>query len=279
MLRWDARPKSTNQGLAITVRYVIVGIILSIMFLEGIGSKALRPDGILDRYYSSKELGCVWDDSGATFRVFAPRAWNVLLMMFDRCDQVRGRSFPMKRDADGVWELHADTSQLGRYYGYKIRGPAGKGEMYDPSIILADPYSRAVCSKNHYSHSAKSLILREDAYDWEGDDFVAPAMEDLIIYEAHVRDLTAHPSSGVDPRLRGTYPGLVAPGARGGINHLRSLGINALELLPCQDFANIEVPYRDSSASVYNTWNPYARNHWGYMTSYFFAPETYYATG
>ena len=52
-----------------------------------------------------------------------------------------------------------------------------------------------------------------------------------------------------------------------------------LELLPAQDFGNLEVPYRDEDAPVYNTWNPYAKNHWGYMTSYFFAPESYYASG
>ena len=54
--------------------------------------------------------------------------------------------------------------------------------------------------------------------------------------------------------------------------------MNAVELLPVFDFANIEIPYKDTTNDVYNDWNPYVRNHWGYMTTHFFAPEAYYAT-
>src|SRR5262249_25124199 len=88
------------------------------------------------------------------------------------------------------------------------------------------------------------------------------------------------PSSGV--RAPGTYLGMVEPGRRGGLSYLKALGVNAVEFLPLQDYGNIELPYRDHTvmAAGYplNTWNPYARNHWGYMTSFFFAPETYYAS-
>jgi pullulanase/glycogen debranching enzyme len=95
-----------------------------------------------------------------------------------------------------------------------------------------------------------------------------------------VRDLTAHASSEVEKK--GTYLGLIEKGKTGGLDYLKSLGINAIELLPIHKFGTIEIPYRDSSVLSegypINTWNPYARNHWGYMTSYFFTPETYYAT-
>jgi pullulanase/glycogen debranching enzyme len=95
----------------------------------------------------------------------------------------------------------------------------------------------------------------------------------------HIRDLTAHFTSGVKEEYRGTYLGLIEPFQTGGLPYIKKLGINAVELLPVQDFGNIEVPYQDKNSPVYNTWNPYAKNHWGYMTSYFFAPESYYTVG
>ncbi len=66
---------------------------------------------------------------------------------------------------------------------------------------------------------------------------------------------------------------------KGGINYIESLGVNTVELLPAMEFANIEIPYKDSLNGRFNNWNPYERNHWGYMTSNFFAPAAYYSTG
>ena len=56
------------------------------------------------------------------------------------------------------------------------------------------------------------------------------------------------------------------------------MGVNAVQILPIQDFANFEVPFKDNKAPFYNDWNPYERNHCGYMTTFFFAPESYYAS-
>jgi pullulanase/glycogen debranching enzyme len=237
------------------------------------------PDA-LDTAFSTKQLGCVLGERETTFRVFAPRATAVTLVLFDRYDDERGVERPMARDADGVWETVEPGRLAGRYYGFRVAGSSGAAEMFDPSVVVADPYSRAVVTKNEWRHPAKSLVL-DTSYDWEGDTFVIPSDHNrLVIYEAHLRDLTAHPSSGV--RARGTYHGLVEPGRRGGLAYLERLGVNAVELLPLQDFGNFELPYRDPSVQAagypVNTWNPYARNHWGYMTSYFFAPESYYAS-
>ncbi len=91
----------------------------------------------------------------------------------------------------------------------------------------------------------------------------------------HIRDITEHPSSGVEQR--GTYKGLTEKDKTGGIDYIKKLGVNTVELLPAQEFANIEIPYQDSANGKFNTWNPYERNHWGYMTAAFFAPESYYS--
>lgn len=229
----------------------------------------------LNQYYSTKPLGATIASGQTVFRLFAPNATAVTLVTFPTHDAVAGTEYPMQRDADGVWEFFLPGEQFGLYYGYRVHGPKQRGSMFDPRVIVADPYARAVVTQNTHQHPAKSLIVKND-YDWEGDSWTTTPIQDLIIYEMHVRDMTAHPSAGIEHA--GTYPGLVEPGKTGGLNYLLDLGINAVELLPCQEFANIEPPFNDTSAAITNTWNPYSRNHWGYMTSYFFAPESYYAT-
>ncbi len=236
-------------------------------------------DPVLDELFSSKALGCFCDDRRTIFRLFAPRAKAVKLYLFASVDEQMGVPYDMARDADGVWELELEGRLGGKYYAYSIDGPKGPGEIFDAGKLVADPYARAVATTNDYLHKGKTLILDASQYDWQGDHTLGLQVEDLIIYECHVRDLTAHPSSGADRELAGSYKALLQPGIRGGIEHIKSLGVNAVEFLPIHDFGNIEIPFGVPVGDVINTWNPYARNHWGYMTSYFFAPESYYASG
>jgi pullulanase/glycogen debranching enzyme len=256
------------------------GAISVVLFLACTSKTDMKRASSLDSLYSHKQLGCTIENNKTTFRVFAPRATEVKLVLFEKVEDEIGKEILMTRDDDGVWE-HTESGELyGKFYGYKANGNPGKGEMWNPNIVVGDPYSKAVATKNDYHHQAKTLIL-DARYDWEGDTWVIPKNHnELIIYEAHLRDLTAHESSKVEQK--GTYLGLVENGKTGGLNYLKSLGVNAIELLPIHKFGTIEIPYRDSSVTKFgypiNTWNPYARNHWGYMTSYFFAPETYYAT-
>ena len=229
----------------------------------------------LNDYFSTKPLGANFESGNTVFRLFAPTATSVKLVIFARHDDVAGEEFSMMRDDDGVWEGSLAGERVGLYYGYRIDGPKDNISMFDSIKIIADPYSRAVVTQNHYSHPGKSIII-DTEYDWEGDTWITTPIRDLMIYEMHVRDMTIHPTSGVEKA--GTYLGLTEEGKTGGIDYLLDLGVNAVELLPCHDFGNMEIPYEDSTSLGYNTWNPYERNHWGYMTSYFFAPESYYAS-
>ncbi len=263
-------------------------IIIIVMTTIGISKSLSQTDStdimirenLFKNLYSTKELGCSVKKEGTTFRLFAPRATQVYLVLFKNYNDEKGEEIKMVRDENGVWEYFSFGRFYGRYYGYRIEGPVGIGEKFDSTVIIADPYSKAVVTKNTYHHEAKTFIINTN-YDWEGDNFVVPANHnELIIYEAHLRDLTAHISSGVI--ARGTYLGLTEKGKTGGLSYLKDLGIDAVEFLPLQEYANIEIPYKNnnviSDSGEYNTWNPYERNHWGYMTSYFFAPESYYAS-
>ncbi len=225
-------------------------------------------------------LGCQVDAGQTGFRLFAPRATAVTLVLFERFEAVTGEELIMVPGPAGIWETVVPSDLTGRWYGYRIDGPREQGGMFDPSVVVADPYSKAVTTLNHWRLPAKTLIL-DTSYYWEGDRSPLPRnAAELVIYECHVRDLTAHPSSGA--RSPGTYAGFTEKGIAGGLGHLLSLGVNTVELLPVMKFGTIELPYHDQAARSdsgrVNDWNPYARNHWGYMTSFFFAPESYYGT-
>ncbi|MFQ6113806.1 MAG: pullulanase [bacterium] len=232
---------------------------------------------LLDKVFTHKPLGFNVEGGKTVFRLFAPRAKSVKLVLFEKHTDNRGTEYEMKLTENSVWEMALEGTHWGRYYGYKVFGPTDATETFLPEHVLADPYSKAVCTKNTYLHEAKTIIVNTQNYDWEGDRPLSIPWEDLMIYEMHVRDMTAHPSAGVNEK--GTYHGLIESGTRGGINHILDLGVDAVELLPCHEFANVEPPFGQAVNGVTNTWNPYARNHWGYMTSYFFAPESYYASG
>lgn len=227
----------------------------------------------LDSYHSNKPLGAIVENGSTTFRVFVPQARSVTLCVFEKPEDTAGKEHALTRDNDGVWEVKVSGELTGKFYGYKIDNP--HNDENDAQNIVLDPYAKAVTTLNTYMNPRKGIVVKEGGYDWEGVDWIKQDWRDAIIYEMHVRDITAHKSSGA--KYPGQYKGLTEKGIPGGLDYIKSLGVNTVELLPVQEFANIEIPYRDSMAGRFNTWNPYARNHWGYMTAAFFAPEAYYA--
>ncbi len=223
--------------------------------------------------YSVKRLGSFIENDTTFFRLFAPNAVKVIFVLFDEVNGSGEKKYEMAKDADGVWDVSIAENLNGKFYGYKVYH---KGDDLNDAeqVLCVDPYAKAIASYTTYYNPRKSIVYQHD-YDWEGDEWIQRDWRDLIIYEMHVRDMTAHPSSGVeDP---GTYSGLIEKNASSGIDYVKNLGVNTVELLPAMEFGTCEIPYEDSLKGKFNNWNPYERNHWGYMTSNFFAPEAYYS--
>ncbi len=212
------------------------------------------------------------------FRLYCPKAERVDAVLFNRYDQRNGEYHPMEKLDDGNWHLKLPGRHVGKYYAYRIQHPGDAEGLLHTESLIADPYSRQIATSNHYRQYARTRIDEPEPFNWQGDSFVIPPEQrDLIIYETHLRDMTAHPSAGA--QSPGTYNGMIERNITGGISHLKKLGVNAVEFLPLQKFAGFEPPFcQKTPEGFHNTWNAYSRNHWGYMTSYFFAPETMYAS-
>ena len=153
-------------------------------------------------------------------------------------------------------------------YAYRADGPSEpqKGLIFDKSKPLLDPYAKAVTGQSvwgeqpNQDHEYRARVVVND-FDW-GDhvDPVRP-IEDLIIYELHVRGFTKDPSSNV------AHPGTFE-GIREKIPYLKDLGITAVELMPVFEF--------DETMGKRDVNGQTLLDYWGYNPVSFFAPNTSY---
>jgi isoamylase len=213
---------------------------------------------------------------GINFSVYSAHATACTLVLFEagECGPLVEIPFPPEFRSGNVWamtvfDLEADALE----YGFRMDGPWApeRGLRFDRSQVLLDPTVGSIRGREVWGHAPRSQdghslrgrMVAQD-FDWEGDRPLGLPIEDLIIYEMHVRGFTASRTSGV--RHRGTYAGL-----REKIPYLKSLGVNCVELLPIFEFDELENP-RQNPLSGDRLWN-----YWGYSTVGFFAPKAGYA--
>lgn len=218
----------------------------------------------------SAPLGCTITADGITIRVFCPRSPLVEVELFRRYGDAKGRRIPMIKYPDGIWEAHLETAFIGWHYGFRITPAADTVGFEASDFPVCDPYAHFVTVTNDAVQRPLGRLLPDEPFDWEGDAYVPVSdPRDLVIHETHLKDATAHPSAGV--ARPGTYSGFTDPDGVGGLNHLKRMGFNAIELMPLHLYA-----YKEPEK---NEWNPLGRNHWGYMTTSYFAPEPRYMPG
>ncbi len=215
-------------------------------------------------------MGYTLQKNGVVFRVFSPLSEAIEVIIFDDYSDSEGTLFPCTKNEKGIWNTFVTENLAGKWYVYKV-------QRDNEVQYAADPWSTFVTSTNHYQQFPKTKIIETSHFNWEDDQFVQiEDPRDLIIYETHIKDMVAHSSARTF--VQGIYNDF-REAEVGGISHLKRMNVNAVEFLPLQKFAYFEPPFEEeTSIEVKNTWNPYARNYWGYMTSFFHAPETIYAS-
>ena len=140
-----------------------------------------------------------------------------------------------------------------------------RGLLFNPEVPLLDPYAKLLSGRETWGSEdgrpMRCRVIYED-YPWEGDRQLELPIDDLVIYELHVRGFTKDPSSGVTHG--GTYRGVVEK-----IPYLKELGVNCVELLPVFEFDEKEGNRSYNGNRLFN--------YWGYSTVAFFAPKSGYA--
>jgi len=218
-------------------------------------------------------MGLIYGKKRSEFSIFAPEAEMVILCIFENVTDNVFKQFDLSKTDSDIWWVYIEEDLEDKFYAYKIKQKNSSVPIDDLPFVL-DPYATCVCTFTTYKNPRLAKITNTK-YKWKTDSFVPPAAEDLIIYETHLRDLTMHPTSGT--QSPGTYQGFIENKTVGGLNYIKSLGINAVEFLPLMEFGYMELPYKRENPHITNTWNPYERNHWGYMTANFFSPAAYYS--
>jgi pullulanase len=200
------------------------------------------------------------------FKLWSPAAEAVRMMLYEKGTGGDPLNIiALKAAQSGIWETKLNPDAKGKYYTVQVK-IAGRWLDETP-----DPYAKAVGLNGQ-----RGMVL--DLADtnppgWEADrrpPLAAPT--DIVLYELHVRDLSAHPQSGI--RHRGKFLGLVEAGTRSaeglptGLDHLKALGVTHVHLLPAFDFRSIDegLPF---SPERYN---------WGYDPENYNVPEGSYAT-
>ncbi len=231
-------------------------------------------------------LGATYDGSGTNFSLFSSVADGVELCLHGDGADDRDVERISLTEVDGhIWHTYLPDVRPGQRYGYRVHGPwdPERGLWCNPSKLLLDPYAKAIDGRIDWDPACfgydfdEPLVRNDDDsaphvwkavvgdafFDWGNDRPPDVALHETVIYEAHVRGLTMqHPA--VPDSLRGTYAGIAHPAV---VQHLRDLGITAIELMPVHQFVN-----------DHHLVERGLTNYWGYNSIAFLAPHNDYTS-
>ncbi len=238
----------------------------------------------------SYPLGATWDGAGVNFALFSEHATKVELCLFDSGDAAKeANCIPVQEYTDLVWHCYLPDVQPDQLYGYRVYGPydPANGHRFNAKKVLLDPYAQAIGRDLRWDDSLFGYKIgdpqadltpddRDDAafaplgavvdaaFTWGDDRPPRTPWHQTLIYELHVKGFSKR-MPGVPEKLQGTYAGVASETA---IEHLKSLGITAVELMPVHHHVDDR-----------NLVEKGLTNYWGYNTLAFFAPDLRYASG
>ncbi len=234
-------------------------------------------------------LGATWVGEGVNFAIYSEAATKVELCLFDNSNpKVEQERIPLREVTARVWHSCALGICPGQLYGYRVYGPyePENGLRFNPAKLLIDPYAKAISGQVDWKAPVFSYQLRhkdadlsqndeddawgmpkcmviDTSFPWEDDRPPRIPWSNTVIYELHVKGFTLH-NNQVDPKQRGKYAGIASPPV---LEHLKELGITAVELMPIHDFLNDK-----------NLVDRGLSNYWGYNTINYFSPTAFYSS-
>jgi len=233
-------------------------------------------------------LGATWTGVGVNFALFSAHATKVELCLFDSPDaKAETARIALAEQTDMIWHAFLPDARPNQLYGYRVHGPydPNNGHRFNPHKVVMDPYAKSVARTIRWAdemfgyqvgHADEDLSFDErdnaafaplaavvdPAFTWGEDRSPRTPWHDTVIYEMHVRGFSkTHPD--IPEHLRGTYEALTTEPA---IEHLKKLGVTAVELMPVHHHA------RDRHLEQRGL-----TNYWGYNSFGYFAPERRFA--
>jgi len=207
-----------------------------------------------------RPLGATWTERGVNFALFSSNATRVEVCLFDADSGAELVRCDLPSRTGDIWHglIAPRRAGPGSHYAFFVHGPNDpeNGQRFDATVPLIDPYARRLSNA-----PLRSRVI-DGAFDWGGDRPPAVPWRDTLIYELHVKGFTQlHPA--VPAAWRGKYLGLTVAAV---IEHLKSIGVTAVELLPCQSF--VSEPFLLERGLC---------NYWGYNPVAWFSPANEYA--
>jgi glycogen operon protein len=220
---------------------------------------------------SPQPLGVEVREDGVHFALFSRHASRVWLCLYDGVDAdplVEKALEPRKFRFGDVWSVFVEGAREGMLYTYRLDGPnqPTKGHIYNKARHLLDPRARCIVGSVDEGNARCKVMPQADEPAVGRPDKPRRALADVIIYEVHVKGLTAHPSSEGQPG--GTYAAVKEK-----IPYLRDLGVTAVEFLPVHHCGERVITQRKNPKT-----GKLLDNYWGYQSIGFFAPDGFYAS-
>jgi len=211
-----------------------------------------------------RPLGLLKKSNGINFAIFSEHATKVSICFFKPNDDKVALEIPLENKTGNIWHILIENLPENLEYAYKLDGPIdeAKGYLFYPDNFVCDPMAKQLSWSNKWSdkkkYPPKGKICIERPFDWEGIIKPNHPMQDLIIYEMHVRGFTNDSSSKA--QHKGTFLAIIDK-----IPYLKELGINAVELLPIFEFDEC------SNSRTNPKTQTKLHNYWGYSPINFFA--------
>ncbi len=228
-------------------------------YIEGEYRESMRlmPGVFLKKLETSSALGARIEGDQTVFRLFAPRASQVSLLLMKDPDASAPETLRMTPNEEMVWELAVEGNRAGWFYYFTIDGHDQDGFChFDASFRVLDPYALACAGP-----LGPGIVVDQRSLPRIGTPFTPPKWHDLVVVETHLRDLLGHAPIQLEEDERLGYAGLRKWIQDRGC-YLRELGINAVELQPIQEFDTVD-------PKEYG---------WGYMPVNYFSPASQYAS-
>ena len=251
------------------MKKIFLSLLGIVLFFQNVNCQQVDPV-YLNTYpvYKGNDLGTVYKKSGTTVRVYAPTAEVLRINLYKSGDEGEPYStLPFNKDLNGTWVIKITGDQVGKFFTVQAKI---KGNWHNE---VTDPYAKAVGVNGNRVQIID--FAKTNPVGWEIDKSPVftrtKSMQDAIIYELHLRDVSMDPSSGI--KNKGKFLGLAElntktkTGESTGLSHIKELGVTHVHLLPFFDYNSVDE--KQLNLSTYN---------WGYDPKNFNAVEGSYST-